>query len=162
MHRVLYLVDDGAGLLEIVAVYLDIDRLLRAEAGHAFHQPSRIEEHRDAGEELDDCRSDGVHDLDLVAPALVGRHQIDRNDRGVRAGVGIEQGRASLRQHAGTGGDRFQFIRGDLFPKHTLDLGDLIHGFFHPLADRAAEHDPELAFVRDREKFGADEGQQQQ
>ncbi len=116
MHQVLHLVDDGAGLFEVVPVNFDIDGFLRAEAGDPFDQASRIEEHRDAGEELEDRGSHRIHDFDLVPPSLVGGRQIDGNDRGVRAGVGIEQRRAPLRQDTGAGGDRFQFIRWNLFP----------------------------------------------
>ena len=162
MHDFLHVMNDGAGLFKVIPVNLDIDGFLRTEARHAFHQSSRVKEHRDAGKEFEDRGSHRIHDLDLVAAAFVGRRQIDGNDRRVRSGVGIEQGGTSLRKHACAGGDRLQFVRGDFCLQHPFDLGDLIHGFFHPLADRRPQDDPELTFIGDRQELGSDEGQQRE
>ena len=49
---------------------------------------------------------------------------------------------------------------GNVFSQHPFDLGDLLLGFLYPLADRGAEHDAELAFVRDRQELRADHREQ--
>jgi hypothetical protein len=71
-------------------------------------------------------------------------------------GVRVEQGGPALGEHAGTGDDGFQFLGRDLCPQHPFDLGHLLLGFFHPLTDWSAQDDPELAFIRHRQKLRAD------
>ena len=61
-----------------------------------------------------------------------------------------------MRQHAGAGYDRFQFVWRDSLAEDAFDRGDLLLGVLDPLADGGAQNDAELAFVRNGEKFRSD------
>ncbi len=156
MHQGFNLSENPPGLFKIVAVDFHVDRLLRAEARHAFDEAPRIEEHRDPGEELQNLGAYLVHDLHLVARALVGRREVDGDDGGVRPGIRVEERGATLSQDAGARHDRFQLVSRNLLAQDALDRGHLLFGLLHPLADRRAQDDAELAFVRDRQEFRAD------
>ena len=160
MHDGVHLPDDRPGLLELVAVNLDVHRLLRTEARDPLDDAAWVKKHGDAWEELQDLGAHVVHDLDLITRPPVRWLEIDLDQGGVWTSVGVEQRGAALAQHTGAGNDRVEFFRANVFAQHALDLRHLLLGFFDPLTHRRPDDDPELTLVRDRNELGPDEGQQ--
>jgi hypothetical protein len=154
-------VGERGALFDVITHRLDIDGRGRSEVEHVLNDATRI--HVDF-EIRESAQQRGPQPLDYRFAgllALVGRHQIDLDEGGVRAAIarinfsfGVDL--AGRGEQPDVGKHHAQRAFGHLVRDQVLDLGDLAFGVIDAGADRRANHHLELAFVRGREEFGAD------